>query len=115
ALSPFSGTSFFRSSGSESMIRGSCHNGTPRSLYDAPRLRLRGGGRRHRHRQSGLSNQCDFCSDSELSMICRSPLLCREVCCARPPLLEEKTCCLATIMGETGDSGHSPGLDHMAF
>ena len=38
-----------------------------------------------------------------------------EVRCARPPLLEEKIFCLAGILGETGDSGHSPGLDQVAF
>ncbi len=32
-----------------------------------------------------------------------------------PPLLEEKIFCLAVIMGETGYSGHRPGLDHMLF
>ena len=43
------------------------------------------------------------------------PLLRCEVRCARPPLLEEKIFCLVVIMGETGDSGHSPGLDQVTF
>jgi len=42
------------------------------------------------------------------------PLLRREVRCAIPLLLE-KICYLAVIMGETGDSGHSPGLEGMVF
>ena len=31
-----------------------------------------------------------------------------------PPLFDEKISCLVTIPGESGDSGHNPGLDGMA-
>jgi hypothetical protein len=38
-----------------------------------------------------------------------------EVLCARPPLPSENVCCLAVIMGETGDSGTVQALDGQAI
>jgi hypothetical protein len=34
---------------------------------------------------------------------------------AKTPPDPENICCLAVIISETGDSGHSPGLDGIAF
>ena len=58
-----------------------------------------------------FSGQLVCFQGSELS---EKPDLLREMLCAIPPFLGERIRCLAPILGESHDSGHSPGLDATA-